>query len=439
MIWETHGTFLAALITGALVLVLVAIVAGVIWLRRRPDVSEPPRLAASGRTSGMLGHARITHLPRPVQIDAPPAPDPPSPGRAGHRRSGAGAVVPEEIHGAVQIHASTATPAPTRHVPRPSPSSSNDAPAPSDGDAQIPTFVSPVDPKAAVPPRFGAGSEAARLPWFLPEEPAAPSGVAADQATLGALTVRAASVVGPGHRCARPAGPRQDAYRIAQDGAAAHLIVAVADGMSDSVRAEFGAMVAVGKAVGLVRNRLDRGEQVVDLRARTLFTDVAAGIVAAAEERGLSAEDVRTTLTVAVIPAGPAATPRTAWVGHVADTTVWLRDARSWRQVTANVKDSFDGGALRTFMPHHHDAAINHTFTVTAGATVAILSDGVADSFNEIPGAAEWFAERWREPPPLGSFVLDVDFDAKTQHDDRTAVVVWCDHDPHGGDRGADA
>ncbi|GAA0955710.1 protein phosphatase 2C domain-containing protein [Virgisporangium aurantiacum] len=409
MIWETHGTVLAALITAALVLVLVAVVAGAAWLHRRPDFSDLPPVADGRHTTEMFGHTRAFSLPSAVA-----------------------AVVPCQI----EADAPSGAP-PTGHVPdpsRPSPEPPEDVRA----DHPRPAFTSPLRPETAVPPRFGVGSTAARLPWLLPEEHAAPSGVAADQAVLGALTVRAASVIGPGNRCARPARPRQDAYRIAQDRAAEHLIVAVADGMSDSARAEFGAMVAVGKAVGLVRNRLDRGERVDDLRVRGLFADVAAGILAAADERGLGAEDVRTTLTVAVIPTGPAAAPRTAWVGHVADTTVWLCDARSWQRVTRNVKDSFNGSALRTFMPHHPDTALSHTFTVTAGATVAVFSDGVADSFDEVPGAAEWLADRWQEPPPLASFVLDVDFDAKAQHDDRTAVVVWCDREPYGGDRGVD-
>jgi hypothetical protein len=287
--------------------------------------------------------------------------------------------------------------------------------------------VSHLDPVTAVPPRFGSGSGASRLPWLLPDEHAAPPGLAADQAVLGGLCVRAASVVGAGHRCHPPAVARQDSYRIARDAAGEHLIIAVADGMSDSARAELGASVAAASAVGLIRRRLDRGATVADLPARELFRDVASAIHNQARERALGPQDVRTTLTVAVIPVEPVGGRRTAWFGHLADTTVWVQRGPGWALLTGSGKDTYNGSALRTFLPYHPDAAVGRTVVLDAGAVIAVLTDGVADSFDEIDGAAEWFAQRWREPPPLASFILDVDFEARAQHDDRTAVVVWCD------------
>jgi hypothetical protein len=390
--WETHGTVLAAVITAIVVVVLAAAIVGLAWMRRGTDPAHPLPAA--------YGHRALHPFTRSGPVDL---------ARDGNPDNG-----PSIVDGDSTVECAPSDVVHTGEPPDP------------------PVVYSTLRPETAVPPRFEDGSAAARLPWLLPEEHTAPSGIAADQAVLGTLTVRAASVVGVGHRCERPAKPRQDAYRIAQDQTAEHLIVAVADGMSDSPRAEFGAMVAVATAVGLVRHRLDRGERIADLRPRGLFTDVAAGILAAAEDRGLRAADVRTTLTVAVIPTGPADSSRTAWVGHVADTTVWIRTAEMWQCVTSNVKGSFDGIAVRRFMPHHPDAALSQTFTVDAGATLAVLSDGVADSFQEIRGANAWLADRWRDPPPLASFLLDVDFEARAQHDDRTAVVVWFDRERPG-------
>ena len=67
-----------------------------------------------------------------------------------------------------------------------------------------------------------------------------------------------------------------------------------------------------------------------------------------------------------------------------------------------------------------------HTGGLTYGSALAVLTDGVGDALTDIPHAASWFAERWQRPPSLASFLLDVDFDAAGQVDDRTAVVVWC-------------
>jgi hypothetical protein len=89
------------------------------------------------------------------------------------------------------------------------------------------------------------------------------------------------------------------------------------------------------------------------------------------------------------------------------------------------VKDSYNGSSLSAFLPHTPEAAAERTFPFGDGDTVAVLSDGVADAFSEVSGADAWFADRWRRPPPLASFLLDVDFDARQQLDDRTAVVVW--------------
>jgi hypothetical protein len=280
-------------------------------------------------------------------------------------------------------------------------------------------------PSHAVPPVF-TPSRASRLPWLLPDEPAAPPGVAADQAQVGNLIVRAASVVGAGHRCEKPAKPRQDAYRVAQDAAGAYLVVAVADGMSDSARAELGASVAVGTAVAILRRRLDQGAGPADMRAVELFREIAQNIIGAAHDRGLDVADVRTTLAVAVLPTSTGVDGAAeAWCGQIADTHLWMRENTGWRCLTGESKESFDGNALRKFLPHHPDGARDQHFVVFDGQVTAMLTDGVADAFAEVPGADTWLAERWKEPTPLASFMLDVDFEAKSMQDDRTAVVVW--------------
>jgi hypothetical protein len=197
--------------------------------------------------------------------------------------------------------------------------------------------------------------------------------------------------------------------------------------MSDSTRAELGAQVAAAHAIALIRRHLDQGAQLTELSAKGLFREIAQSMISAARDRGLSAADVRTTLTAVVVPTYAAADgARPGWAGHVADTGLWLRCRDGWRRLTGETKSTFDGNALHEFLPHHPDAASDTWFDIPDGGAVGVLSDGIGDSFTEVDGAAHWFAERWRTPPPLASFMLDVDFEAKGQQDDRTAVVVWC-------------
>lgn len=89
-------------------------------------------------------------------------------------------------------------------------------------------------------PRFGEGARAQGYPWLLPER-TVQNGIAADEATVGALAIRAASVVGPGHRCGQPAEPRQDSYRIGRSPDSRYAIVAVADGLSSAAWSDVGA------------------------------------------------------------------------------------------------------------------------------------------------------------------------------------------------------
>jgi hypothetical protein len=289
-----------------------------------------------------------------------------------------------------------------------------------------PDIIAPQNPADAYPPRFGPGSPASALQWLLPGSSAAPSGLAADQAVIGDLQVRGASVVGAGHRCEPPAMPRQDAYRVAQDSEGRYLIVAVADGMGDSMRAELGAQAATGQAVALIRRHLDAGRRPDDIVAPELYARIASALVKSAEERGITANDVRTTLTVAVVDTRPKVDgSRSLWLCRLGDSEIWYRRDNTWKAMIGAPKSSFDGNTLREFLPHYPEAVVHRNLTISPSAVIAVMTDGVSDALTEVSGFAQWLSGRWAEPPPLASFVLDVDFDAPGQQDDRTAVVIW--------------
>ncbi|GAA3231015.1 protein phosphatase 2C domain-containing protein [Actinocorallia longicatena] len=275
----------------------------------------------------------------------------------------------------------------------------------------------------AFPSPFGQTPAAARMPWRLPDEPAL-SGIAADAASVGGLTVRAASLVGPGHRCAEPAGPRQDAYKLGRDAAGRYLIVAVADGMSDSSRAHLGASVAVSALVGRLRADLNRD---APLRAPEIFLEAARQMSGAAEQFGVTENDVRAAALAAVIPVLPDGSGRREiWLASVADVCGWLREPRGWRRLAGAEKTGFDAGTLTEFLPFHPDRATATTVVLEPGAVVALTSDGVGDALGQAEATSAWFAERWTRPPHISLFLQEVGFEANGHLDDRTAVVVWC-------------
>ncbi len=278
---------------------------------------------------------------------------------------------------------------------------------------------------------LGQPSSASRSPWYLPIVSTQPA-VAADQAQLGTLEVRAASIIGTGHRSSDPATPRQDAYRLGRDTAGHHLIVAVADGMSDSARSDHGATVAVSTAVAVLRRLLDAGATLHDLSAVEVFKETSGTILRSLDGRDMTEMDVRTGLIVAAISVLPAKEGRRkAWFGHLADLSAWQQSTppgTGWAHIAGDRKDGgMDGNALSRFLPYSHGEATDTRKLLPSGAVVALMSDGVSDALTGIPGADNWFARQWARPPALPQFIQDISFEAKSFTDDRTAVVVWCD------------
>ncbi|WP_370084342.1 protein phosphatase 2C domain-containing protein [Streptacidiphilus sp. MAP12-16] len=267
-------------------------------------------------------------------------------------------------------------------------------------------------------------SRATGAPWLLPSMPS-PPGIAADEAVLGGLDIRAASVIGPGHRGRAIA--RQDAYRIGQDSAGRHLVAAVADGMSDSRHSEIGAQVAVAALVGALREALDRGTELECIDHREVFLAAARQMYAAAKQRNWDADDVRAVAVAAVVPARPHSDGiRRVWLAAVADVSAWRLREGAWDQLIGQEKGGYDAGSIDHFLPHDLDHVSYGVNELESGDALALTTDGIADAFATGPGARRWFAQRWQQPPAVGAFLLDVGFDQAQMHDDRTAVVVWC-------------
>ncbi|SEG49339.1 Protein phosphatase 2C [Actinacidiphila yanglinensis] len=278
-------------------------------------------------------------------------------------------------------------------------------------------------------PRFGDGARAQGYPWLLPER-TVQNGIAADEATVGALTLRAASVIGPGHRCARPAEPRQDSYRIGRSRDSRYAIVAVADGLSSAAWSDAGATTASSQAVTLLREQLaTAGFDGLD--AKGLYGRIAESVAAQATGRGVATSDVATVLITAVVGEPDADGVAGAWVAWLGDSSAWTLDPRDplWLFSSGDPKDraaAVISNEVAGRLPDTPQLARDHFVTLPPGAALALVTDGIGDAWADPASSVnEYFAQTWRSPVPATRFVADVGFDAPQCLDDRTAVVVW--------------
>jgi len=294
---------------------------------------------------------------------------------------------------------------------------------------RVPAYELTYEPRGASVPRFGRGSRTQQLPWRLPAQPSPVPGVVADEAELGGLIVRAASLVGPGHRCADPAEMRQDAYRLGRDVTGDHLIVAVADGLSSSSRSDLGATVAVSSAVAGVVDLLRTGFRPDAQWAARLFSAVAQRIREEAAARGLSDKDVCTVLVVAILPTRlPGNEPRPGWVGWLGDVSLWHLAEGRWRQAAGNRKQDESGvasNALEAVLPQDPGAAQGAQLQIERGDVLTFVTDGVGDGLAGLPALNDFLARQWARPPSIADFINHVGYDAEQFTDDRSAVTVW--------------
>ncbi|WP_037973853.1 protein phosphatase 2C domain-containing protein [Streptomyces sp. NRRL WC-3742] len=278
-------------------------------------------------------------------------------------------------------------------------------------------------------PRFGEGARAQGYPWQLPER-TVQNGIAADEAVVGALTIRAASVVGPGHRCGLPAEPRQDSYRIGRSRDSRYAIVAVADGLSSAALSDAGATTASSQAVTLLREQIETvGFDRLDVKE--LYGRIAESVTAHAAGRGVGTSQMATVLITAVIAEPDANGVAQAWVGWLGDSSAWTLDPRValWRFAAGEAKDraaAVVSNEVTGRLPDMPHLAVDRHVALSPGAALALVTDGVGDAWADPAGNVnEYFANAWRSPVPATRFTADVGFDAPQCLDDRTAVVVW--------------
>ncbi|WP_327725952.1 protein phosphatase 2C domain-containing protein [Streptomyces europaeiscabiei] len=244
---------------------------------------------------------------------------------------------------------------------------------------------------------------------------------------MGDLEVRAASVVGFGHRIDEThASPRQDSYRVGRDAAGRHLVVAVADGMSDSSHSDTAAAVATLSLVNSLRRQLDERVPLSHLNHTAAFLEAARQVHGIARQRQWSADSVRTVAVAAVVPTDAAPSgDRDIWIAGLGDTSAWVREPHHWAQLLGEKEQGPDAGRLRTYLPHTPEAVARRLVPLGPGQALVLTTDGVGDALVELPMAHDWFHHHWAAPVTTLDLLLHISYDSHQRNDDRTAVVVW--------------
>lgn len=270
--------------------------------------------------------------------------------------------------------------------------------------------------------RTGAGSAPWRLPSVQPR-----NGVAADQAVLGDLQVRAASVVGPAHRRDEAeAQPRQDSYCLLPVRQGRYLVAAVADGVSSARFSATGSANAARMAVETVRATFEAEKGIKPQFATRQFATIANALADEANRSGDRPSDYATTLIVAIVPArADVDGGRSVWLAWLGDSSAWLLGTGGWLQVAGQSKDRMDCNVLDAYLPGHPEKVNSATVHLPAGQALVLMTDGLGDALNDVSSMPDALCTRWASPPSLLAFLRDLCFDAPGQDDDRTAVAVW--------------
>ena len=288
------------------------------------------------------------------------------------------------------------------------------------------------------PPVFVGPSTPGQAAWLLPVG-AAPSGLSADGIRLGDLEVRAASVVGAGHRCQEPAVARQDAYALGRTKNGDYLVVAIADGVGQSRHSDLAARVAVSAATREL-TRIAEDPAFPEIDTGLLYTKIAGEMVGTGRDRGIPDADVCAILITAVIPTRPRSDGTrpmlTSWIG---DVSLWISRDRELRRSTGHDKTGLDRNALHAVLPFNPDQVEERIVQLWPNDRVALMTDGVSDSLDSVAGVRDYFAWQWAGPPlHPAAFLHSLCYDGPGQTDDRTAVVVWCDAASPGDRRAPD-
>ena len=257
--------------------------------------------------------------------------------------------------------------------------------------------------------------------------------VALDGWSTDTMTVRGVSQRGHLHRY--NGAPRQD------DFAAHHLpdgrvIVAVADGVSQSPQSHLGSTIAVTQAADWIRSHL--GPDTADLDWSALIKNTAYALAARAQilfgldepDPVRAEQELATTLVCAVIePVKPGLLR--AHLVAVGDSSAWVLTAGEFIEILGGKAPLVEGGVASSAvsaLPRVPTQITPTVFEFLGDAVLLIGTDGIGDPLGTgHGGVGDLFRDVLARPSPpsLIEFAHTVDFSRETFDDDRTLVAVW--------------
>ena len=247
------------------------------------------------------------------------------------------------------------------------------------------------------------------------------------------MTMRGVSQRGHLHR--HNGAPRQDDFAVHQlpDG---RVIVAVADGVSQSPQSHLGASIAIKQAAEWIRANL--GPHTADLDWSALIKNTAYALNARAQTLfGLDEPDavraeqeLATTLVCAIIE--PTSRPGVlrAHLVAVGDSSAWVLTGGEFIEVLGG-KTTLDGGVASSAvsaLPYVPTQLEPTGFDFFGDAVLLIGTDGIGDPLGTGQGSVgELFRDLLERPypPSLIEFAHAVDFSRENFDDDRTLIAVW--------------
>lgn len=262
-----------------------------------------------------------------------------------------------------------------------------------------------------------------------------------DEADYEGLAIRAASLRGDGHRFKRES--RQDSFGLYE---MEHenkrlVLTCVADGvgsrtmahrgagyacrlLSQTVTAHLGDLLATegdGRAPGPdegCRNLGRRWEQVVG--------EVAAGMVGLAERESADPVELSTTLTAALVEVTPPGEPALALVFAVGDSPAYRLKDGSLEPLTCPEEEGPIASTSTNALPTDIGRVRVDALMLEPGEALMLCTDGLSGPMTA-PEVSDRFLAWWGDGriPGRTEFVWQMDFQAKSYDDDRTAVCIW--------------
>ncbi|MDT0326864.1 protein phosphatase 2C domain-containing protein [Nocardiopsis lambiniae] len=262
--------------------------------------------------------------------------------------------------------------------------------------------------------------------WAVPD-------TVVDEADYERVRLRAASLRGDKHRY--EGRTRQDAfgmYEVEHRGER-FVLLCVADGVGSRSRSHRGAAyasrcfrAAVAEHIGEI---IVRDASMADVRewGRRMLGIVARGMIDFADKEGFPAEDLSTTLTVSLIHGISGSGPAWYMTWGIGDSPVFLLRDGVWEpRPGASDGDPIIVDTRTDALPGRVSTVHMTDGTLAPGDVLVLCTDGLAG-----PMAADAVADRLAEwwgsgrVPGRMEFAWQLDFQAKSYSDDRTAVCVW--------------